>query len=306
MELLVYTLMFIFFALVFGIIGLAVTSRKQMVVERLDSIKDSYNYPDDEDEMKKPFRERVIEPAYQKVVSALGNITPSSIKKRYESLIVESGKSRTMTVNSILAVQLMLSLVVGGGVFLLFQLVNVNIPFILIFLFGVLAFFIPYALLHTSAMQRQAKIQKALPDLLDLLYISVEAGLGFDMALKKSTEKMPGPLSDEIIKALDDISKGRDRQEALRGIVRRTGVEDLNTFITAVIQSEMLGTNIASMLRTQSTVMRQKRRQRAEEAAMKIPIKMLFPLVFFMMPALFVVILGPAVISIIENLGKIL
>lgn len=306
MELLVYTLMFIFFALIFGILGLVVTSRKQMVVQRLDSIKDSYNYPEDEDEMKKPFRERVIDPAYQKVVAVLGSITPSRIKKRYESLIVESGKSRTMTVNNILAIQVMLSLVVGGGIYLLFKLVNFNVPFILIFLFSILFFFVPYALLHSSAMQRQVKIRKILPDLLDLLYISVEAGLGFDMALKKSTEKMPGPLSDEIIKALDDINKGRDRQEALRGIVTRTGVDDLNTFITAVIQSEMLGTNIASMLRTQSTVMRQKRRQRAEEAAMKIPIKMLFPLVFFMMPALFVVILGPAVISIIENLGKIL
>lgn len=306
MEFLVYALMFIFFALVFGIVGLAVTSKKQLVVQRLDSIKDSYNYPEDDDEMKKPFRERVIDPAYQKIISALGSVTPSRIKKRYESLIVESGKSRTMTANSILAIQVMLSLVVGSGIYLLFKLVSVNIPFILIFLFSILIFFVPYALLHSSAMQRQVKIQRALPDLLDLLYISVEAGLGFDMALKKSTEKMPGPLSDEIIKALDDISKGRDRQEALRGIVTRTGVEDLNTFITAVIQSEMLGTNIASMLRTQSTVMRQKRRQRAEEAAMKIPIKMLFPLVFFMMPALFVVILGPAVISIIENLGKIL
>lgn len=306
MELLVYTLLFVFFALLFALLGLALTTKKQVVVQRLDSIKDSYNFPEDEDEMKKPFRERVIDPAYQKIIATLGSITPSRIKKRYESMIIEAGKSRTMTPNSLLAIQVMLSIVVGGGVFLLFRLVSAQIPLILIFLFVLLVFFVPYALIHSNALQRQLKIKKSLPDLLDLLYISVEAGLGFDMALKKSTEKMPGPLSDEIIKALDDINKGRDRQEALRGIVHRTGVDDLNTFITAVIQSEMLGTNIASMLRTQSTVMRQKRRQRAEEAAMKIPVKMLFPLVFFMMPALFVVILGPAVINVVENLGRIM
>jgi len=170
-------------------------------------------------------------------------------------------------------------------------------------LFGALGFFLPYVRLNSAGQIRQKKVRSALPDLLDLLYISVEAGLGFDTAMKKSADKMPGPLSDEIRKALDDIAKGRDRQDALKGIIRRTGVDDINTFITAVIQSEILGTNIASMLRTQSTVMRQKRRQRAEEAAMKIPIKMLFPLIFFMFPALFVVILGPAVISVIENMS---
>jgi tight adherence protein C len=173
----------------------------------------------------------------------------------------------------------------------------------LLILLSISGFFIPYALLHSAAEKRQKLVQRAMPDLLDLLYISVEAGLGFDMALKKSAEKMPGPLSEEINKAIEDITKGRDRQDALRGIVKRTGVEDLNNFVTAVIQSELLGTNIAIMLKTQSTVMRQKRKQRAEETAMKIPIKMLFPLVFFLFPALFVVIMGPAVISVIENLG---
>jgi tight adherence protein C len=120
------------------------------------------------------------------------------------------------------------------------------------------------------------------------------------MALKRTTEKMPGPLSVEINRALDEMNKGRSREDALRGIYHRTGVDDLSSFITAVIQSEQLGSNIANMLRVQSTSMRQRRRQRAEQAAMKVPVKLLFPLVFFMMPALFIVILGPAVIRIID------
>ena len=128
----------------------------------------------------------------------------------------------------------------------------------------------------------------------------MEAGLGFDMALKRTVDSFEGPLSDEFKRVLYEINKGRNRQDAMRAMVKRTGVDDLGTFISAIIQSEELGSNIANVLRVQSTSMRQKRRQRAEEAAMKVPIKMLFPLVFFMFPALFIVILGPAIMMIIE------
>lgn len=305
MEIIIYLLIFAVGSFIFYIIGQLFLSDKQLVGERMNSIKTMYSLNDDEDEMKKPFVERVINPIYQKLITILGSMTPASIKKKYEKMIVQAGVSKSTTVSSIIAIQIMLALLVSGILYLLFSFLGGKPDSMLITLAGILGFFIPYVLLNGNATKRQEKIQKALPDLLDLLYISVEAGLGFDMAMKRSTEKMPGPLSDELSKALDDISKGRDRQDALRGVVTRTGVEDLNTFITAVIQSEQLGSNIASMLRIQSTVMRQKRRQRAEEAAMKIPIKMLFPLVLFMFPALFVVILGPAIISIMENLGNL-
>jgi tight adherence protein C len=105
---------------------------------------------------------------------------------------------------------------------------------------------------------------------------------------------------------LDDIAKGRDRTEALRAIVKRTGVDDLNSFITAVIQAEQLGSNIANMLRIQSRTMRQKRKQRAEEKSMKLPVKMIFPLLFFMFPAIFIVVLGPAALSAMDSLRGIL
>ena len=303
MELLVYLILFVTVSLFFYIIGHLIFSNKEVVGQRMESIKSMYSLSEEEDEMKKPFVERVINPAYQRLVTALGNITPASINKKYETMIVQAGVGKSFTPSSLVSIQVMLALALGGVFYLFFSFLGKETNSGLLLLLSVSGFFIPYALLHSAAEKRQKLVQRSLPDLLDLLYISVEAGLGFDMALKKSAEKMPGPLSDEIKKAIEDITKGRDRQDALRGIVKRTGVEDLNNFVTAVIQSELLGTNIAIMLKTQSTVMRQKRRQRAEETAMKIPIKMLFPLVFFLFPALFVVIMGPALISVVENLG---
>lgn len=303
MELLVYLLLFITASLFFSILFQMVFGSRMLVSERLEEIGSMYGMEHEEDEMRKPFVERVVNPAYQRFVQALGTITPRSLKKNYELLIMQAGMDRKYTPGSMISIQFMLAIVMGTAVYLLFDLLTGKGNMLLSVVIGALGFYLPYTRMSSGAQIRRKRIQSALPDLLDLLYISVEAGLGFDTALKKSADKMPGPLSEEIKKALDDIAKGRDRQEALKGIIRRTGVDDINTFITAVIQSEILGTNIATMLRTQSTVMRQKRRQRAEEAAMKIPIKMLFPLIFFMFPALFVVILGPAVISIIENMG---
>lgn len=303
MELLIYLLLFVTATLFFGILFQSIFGSRLLVSERMEEIGSMYSLDQEEDEMRKPFVERVVNPAYQRFVQALGSITPGSIKKNYERMLMQAGMDRKYTPGSMIAIQSMLAVVMGTAIYLLMNLLTGEGNALLSVIFGGLGFFLPYTRMNSGAQIRQKKVQSALPDLLDLLYISVEAGLGFDTALKKSADKMQGPLSEEIKKALDDIAKGRDRQEALKGIIRRTGVDDINTFITAVIQSEILGTNIATMLRTQSTVMRQKRRQRAEEAAMKIPVKMLFPLVFFMFPAMFVVILGPAVISIIDNVS---
>ena len=123
-----------------------------------------------------------------------------------------------------------------------------------------------------------------------------------NMALRKASEKIRGELSNEVKWALDDIAKGKERVEALKELGERTGVDDVDSFITAIIQAEQLGSNIANMLRVQSNTMRIKRRQRAEEAAAKLPIKLIFPLVFFLIPAIFIVILAPAVLNAAESL----
>jgi tight adherence protein C len=138
---------------------------------------------------------------------------------------------------------------------------------------------------------------------LDLLTISVEAGLAFDSALQRVAEKWDNELSREFRRVLTDVRLGRSRREALRDMAQRTGVEDVQTFTAAIIQAEQLGVSIGKILRVQADQMRIRRRQRAEEAAQKAPIKMLFPMVFLIFPSLFVVILGPAVPKLMDSLG---
>ncbi len=274
--------------------------RKEKVKGRLESLKQDFVDPTDESVLQEPFKDRIIKPAYQKFTGFLGRTTPQGISKSMERTIIQAGSPGNINVNRLIAMQFMVAIILPAFYYLLLQATAMEVNLLFVVLLAAAGFILPYYILVLKARRRRSKIQKSLPDMLDLIFVSVEAGLGFDMALKRTTEKMPGPLSDEINRALDEINKGRKREDALRGIYARTGVADLSSFITAVIQSEQLGSNIANMLRVQSTSMRQKRRQRAEEAAMKVPVKMLFPLVFFMFPALFIVILGPAVIRIIR------
>ena len=143
-----------------------------------------------------------------------------------------------------------------------------------------------------------------MPDVLDLLTVSVEAGLGFDAALQRVVQKMTGAISVEFAKTLQEIKMGKHRREALRDLGLRTGIDDLNTFISAIVQADQLGVSIGNVLRVQSEQMRRKRRQRIEEKAMKAPIKMLIPMVLFIFPTIFIVLLGPAAMQMIEGLGK--
>jgi tight adherence protein C len=161
---------------------------------------------------------------------------------------------------------------------------------------------IPEFWLGGRVKKRQHAILLMIPDALDLLTISVRAGLGFDAALGKVVEKLAGPLSDEFRRALAEVRVGKQRREALRDIVSRTEVGPLTNFIGAIIQAEQLGVSISKVLQVQSEQLRIERRQRAEEQAAKAPIKMLFPLVGCIFPSLFIVILGPALILIALNL----
>ncbi|MBP1920801.1 type II secretion system F family protein [Youngiibacter multivorans] len=304
MEILIYLLVFITTLYLFLLGYLVIFKKNQTVYERLNNIKGmSPVIDEDEDEMKQPFAERVIKPAYQKITHAISNAAPAEIKKKYENLIISSGSGPSVTFGGILAIQIMLGLFLGTVFFLLLRSAG-NSGVVLAFFTGLIGFIFPYVSLNSKSIARMEGIQKSLPDMLDLLYVSVEAGLAFDMAMKKAAEKMNGSLSEEIIRAMEDISKGKEREVSLRGMVERTKVDDLAQFVSAVIQAEQLGSNIANVLRVQSTSMRQVRRQRAQEKAAKIPVKMLFPMILFILPTLFVVVLGPAVISIIETLSK--
>ena len=169
---------------------------------------------------------------------------------------------------------------------------------------GGFGFMLPELWLSRRIKKRQKMILLAVPDTLDLLTISVKAGLSFDGGLAKVVEKVHGPMSDEFRRSLAEIRVGKSRREALRDVIARTDVPALSNFIGAIIQAEQLGVPIAKVLQVQSEQLRIERRQRAEELAAKAPIKMLFPLVGCIFPSMFIVILGPAIILIALNMGS--
>ena len=273
---------------------------KNQVEERLHEIS-KMETDEEEDILRKPFSERVIQPALQNLAATLGNLAPSEIKQSMQKKITYAGNPRNITFNTLVLAQVLLGI---GLPLILLSLIRLtgpidNLPLLIILLAG-FGFLLPIFFINSKAAQRQKEIQRSLPDTLDLLLVSVEAGLGFDMALKRVCEKKPGELSKEFMRALEEVRVGKTRSEALRGIVERTGVPDVRTFVGAIIQAEQLGSSISRTLDIQSNTMRLKRRQRAEEMAMRVPIKMIFPMVFFIFPALLVVVLGPSLVRMIQ------
>ncbi len=295
----------IFLLTVFLVVGLGsvLLYRREQVEGRLKDIKKMSVDADPEEILRLPFLHRVVFPFLSGIGHKVGNIAPQEIRSKVEKRIVYAGTPRNLNFYSLLALQ-----VLAGGAFFLgavFLLRFTDIEalrrvLITIFLTGA-GFYLPYGIIRSKGDARQHQIRKDLPDFLDLLLVSVEAGLGFDMALNRVSKQMPGPISVEVKRAMDEIRMGGSRERAFRGIAWRSGVQEVSSFISAVIQAEQLGSNIASTLRVQAEYMRQKRRQRAEEMAQKAPVKMVFPMVFFIFPALFVVIIGPALISIYQS-----
>lgn len=167
--------------------------------------------------------------------------------------------------------------------------------------FVALCYFLPDLLIRNRAQKRRGEIRLELPNALDQMLISVEAGLGFEAAMSRVAEFNRGPLADELVRTLQDIQVGRSRKDAYQALAHRVDVPDVRTFVRAVVQADAYGIPIANVLKTQAQDMRIKRKQRAEEHAMKMPVKMLFPLIFFILPTLFIVLLGPTVLNIVET-----
>lgn len=221
-----------------------------------------------------------------------------------EKQIILAGRPIGWTVSKIVTWKLVLMLV--GVLFgLMFVLVGGPHPMkvAVSLLATTLLFFLPDVLINSRAHDRQGAIRRLLPDTLDQMTIAVEAGLGFDGAMAKAARNGNGPLAEELIRVLQDMSIGRTRRESFQELERRTSSEDLRRFTRAVIQADAYGVSIGDVLRVQAGEMRLKRRQRAEEQAMKVSVKILFPLVFCLLPVLFIVLLTPAVINALSSFG---
>jgi tight adherence protein C len=256
-------------------------------------------------ELQQPFFDRTIRPLAARLSGAVARITSSSFSERTEKRLAMAGNPGDMKVADWLGIKAIGTGVGAGVLFILFGVLGGNlVQGTLLALLGAgIGYIGPEFWLGGRVKKRQKLILLQIPDALDLLTISVRAGLGFDAALGKVVEKMKGPLVDEFRRALAEVRVGKARREALRDIVPRTEVQPLTNFIGAIIQAEQLGVSISKVLQVQSEQLRIERRQRAEEQAAKAPIKMLFPLVGCIFPSLFVVILGPALILIMQNLA---
>jgi tight adherence protein C len=225
-------------------------------------------------------------------------LTPASYVRRLDRLLALAGRPTSMPLDRLLAAKPAIGLAgLGFGLILGFN--GSPVLRLLGLVMTVFGYFLPDLLLLSNGQKRQKDIQLELANTLDQMLISVEAGLGFEGAVARAGENGKGPLAEELIRTLQDMQVGRSRREAYIALTERTNVAELRSFVQAVVQADAYGIAISSVLRVQAKVMRVKRRQRAEEKAMKLPVMILFPLLFFIFPVLFIAILGPTVINVI-------
>ncbi len=226
-------------------------------------------------------------------------LSPGSITTSLQRRLNVAGNPPSWTADRVLAVK-GLGLVVLAAVGALYGLHSIGLLALAVVAGGAAGFFLPDLLLYNAGQRRQTELQRVLPDALDMLTVCVEAGLGFDAALAQVARTTRGPLAAEFTRALQEMQIGKTRSQALRAMADRTTVAELRTFVSAVAQSGDLGIPIAQVLRAQAQEMRVHRRQRAEERAQKVPIKILFPLIVCLLPALLLIVVGPGSLSIAQ------
>lgn len=257
-------------------------------------------------QMNRSFKDRIIQPVVDKVAANLAAVAPSGLRSRVEELVDASGGfyGHGMT-------GFVLFCFVSTAFYFLFAVwycydrdMSLFSKLMRIVLFTGVGVYFPFFWLKRLIRQRQKAILQSMPDVLDLLCVSVQAGLGFDGALGKVTAKLKGPLIDEFERLLQELRMGVTRRQALTRLARRCGIQEMQLFTAAIIQADKLGVGMAQTLEIQSGNMREARRQRAKEEAAKLPVKILFPTMIFIFPVMFVVVLGPAIVSLINSMGK--
>lgn len=281
---------------------LAFSGGSQDVRVRLQALRGQpATLPEEQKDEYLPFTQRVLGPLMRVPVKQMARLMPTSMLDGVSQRLVLAGEPMelqgflTLQFTSIVMFTLLPILLVWSGGSIGVLQVGIIVGFM------VVGFMLPQMWLKQRVGARQTQIIKSLPDAFDLITTCVEAGLGLDAALSRVAEKVEGPFADELTRTLRDIGLGKQRRDALRELGERTGVPDLVTFVNAVIQAEQMGSSVGTVLRVQAEQLRVRRRQRAEEQAYKAPVKMIFPLILCIFPTLFIVILGPAVITIMND-----
>jgi tight adherence protein C len=273
----------------------AAVGRSLALVHALDAAPDALRA-----QVQRPFNERVLAPLGDRLVGIGRKVVRAGTAERLQRRLDVAGNPAGWDVSRVIGTK-----VLGAGVLGVLALVwalsdGRSLLAVLVIAAGAASFgyVLPNVLLHNTGQKREALMQRQLPDSMDLLTISVEAGLGFDAAVHRVAQQTTGPLSQELNRLIQEMQLGVGRTEAMRAMAERTTLPDLRSFCLAMVQADQLGVPVGKVLRIQSREMRVKRRQRAEEKAMKVPVRITVPLVLFILPCLFIVVLGPAGMSI--------
>jgi tight adherence protein C len=287
-------------------VGLSIGQNVDAVTARLHAFTGAIQPPTlREVELAGAPRERLIKPMVNRISKFVTNFQGRSAIERLEKQLLMAGSPTAVTVEDLLGWKGLAA--VGLAAFGVFFAIMSHGGFIKIVLFAgggaFLGWMLPSLLMKRKVKARQKKIIKVMPDAIDMLSISVEAGLGFDAAMGRLSSKMRNELTLEFDRVAAEIRMGRRRRDALKNMIERTGVDDLSQFVNALIQADQLGVGVTGVLKTQAQTMRTKRRQRAEERARKAPVKMMFPLVCLLFPPLMIIILGPAIPSLMNGIA---
>jgi tight adherence protein C len=294
----------IFLGVFLSLTAIGVFSNEATGVSRSLAVMEAFSAAPDvmKKELDPSFNDRVVSPLLARFVGIGRRLTPKDYAERIQGKLDVAGNPPGMTVDRIVSMKvigigvgavggLLLALLLGlGGLQLVVALVAG----------GVLGYYAPNLYVYQKGHDRTAQLQRDLPDALDLLSISVEAGLGFDAALAQVARNTEGPLAQELARVLQEMQIGLGRSAALRALGERSTLADLRSFTSAMVQADSFGIPVGQVLRVQSAEIRVKRRQRAEEQAQKVPVKIMIPLVLFILPSLFIAVIGPAVISMMS------
>jgi tight adherence protein C len=295
-----------FAAMVLSVVGLTAATQRRLVNRSLRAMRSS-ELPLGavrEQELATPLMRRIVFPSLSRISQRILRFTPQAVVDRLDRALVYAGAPAAWDGERLLAVKWLTGAgsAVAAAVLLPMTGLGVFRSVLVTPVTAILGYYLPEWLVRSRSKRRQEEVRRALPDALDLLSITVQAGLAFDAALERVSREMGGPLGGELFRVVQEMRLGKGRGEALRDLADRTTVDELKAFVMAMVQAEIFGISISQVLQVQAEELRIKRRQRAEERAQKLPVKIVFPLILCIFPTLMVVLLGPAAITIYETI----